>query len=107
MSAASREALWVAKLADKFGIPAKPFRIRADSLGAVQAVTKYTYTKHSKHITIHQDFMRDMYQQGYLSFEHIRGADNPADLFTKALPLKTFIKHRGAIGMRELSQQSR
>jgi hypothetical protein len=107
MSAASREALWVAKLADKFGIPAKPFLIRADSLGAVQAVTKYTYTKHSKHITIHQDFMRDRYQQGCLSFEHIRGADNPADLFTKALPLKTFIKHRGAIGMRELPQQSR
>jgi hypothetical protein len=102
MSSVCREALWVAKLADRLGVPAKPFLVRADSHGAVCAVTKYSYTKHAKHIAIHQDFMRDRYKQGYLDFQHIRGTDNPADLFTKALPGPLFIKHREAIGMAEL-----
>jgi hypothetical protein len=102
MSEASREALWVAKLAKEFGIVYEPFLVRGDSAGALAAVTKYTYTRHAKHIGIHQDFMRDRYQQGQLSFEHIRGVQNPADIFTKALPLPAFRKHRANIGMLEL-----
>jgi hypothetical protein len=107
MSAASREALWVAKLADKFGIPAKPFLVRADSSGAVHAVTKYTYTKHSKHIGIHQDFLRDRYRLGDLDFQHITGDSNPADIFTKALGGTAFQRHRSAIGMMELAAHLR
>jgi hypothetical protein len=102
MSCASREALWIAKLALKFQIPARPFLIRSDSHGAISAVTKYTYTKHSKHIGIHQDFMRDRFKCNDLDFQHIRGVDNPADVFTKALPGPAFEKHRLAIGMIEL-----
>jgi histone deacetylase 1/2 len=102
MSAASREALWIAKLADKFGVPARPFLVRADCHGAVCAATTYSYTKHAKHIAIHQDFMRDRYQQGDLMFQHIKGCDNPADIFTKALPYHPFAKHRLALGMMEL-----
>ena len=107
MSAACREALWVAKLADRFSLAARPFLVRADSHGAICAVTKYTYTKHTKHIGIHQDFMRDRYQLGDLDFQHIRGADNPADIFTKALPQPAFFKHRAAIGMIELPEALR
>jgi hypothetical protein len=102
MSAASREALWVAKLSTLFGEQAKPFLVRADSSGAIAAVTKYTYTKYSKHIGIHQDFMRDRYRLHDLDFQHIRGNVNPADIFTKALPIPAFEKHRLAIGMTEL-----
>jgi hypothetical protein len=103
MSAASREALWVAKLSKIFGEPAKPFLVRADSYGAIAAVTNYTYTKYSKHIGIHQDFMRDRYRDSSLDFQHIRGTDNPADIFTKALPIPAFETHRRAIGMMELA----
>jgi hypothetical protein len=102
MSAACREALWVAKLADKMGIPARPFMVRGDSHGAICAVTKYTYTKHAKHIGIHQDFMRDRYRMGDLVFQHIRGIDNPADIFTKPLPATVFQQHRKELGMTEL-----
>ena len=107
MSAVSREALWIAKLAGIMGIPARPFLIRGDSLGGIQAVTNYSYTKHTKHIAIHQDFMRDRYRLGDLVFEHIRGEDNPADMFTKALPRPAFEKHRAAIGMAELPESLR
>ena len=102
MSCAAREASWVAKLLAKFDVPCRPFLIRGDSLGGIQAVTKYTYTKHAKHIGIHQDFMRDRVQNGEYVFEHVQGVSNPADIFTKPLALPLFQAHRHNIGMMEL-----
>jgi hypothetical protein len=46
----------------------------------------YQYTKHTKHIEIHHDFMRDRYAQGVLDFDYVEGKVNLADIFTKALP---------------------
>jgi hypothetical protein len=76
--------------------------VRGDSAGGIFAIKNHSYTRHTKHIGIHQDFMRDRYQNGDLDYEHIKGMDNPADIFTKALPLPAFSKHRLGIGMVEL-----
>ena len=102
MSCASRESLWVAKLLTKFGLEAKPFLIRGDSASGIAALVNHQYTRHTKHIGIHQDFLKDQYRHGELEFEHIKGTDNPADIFTKALPRPAFEKHRAAIGMMQL-----
>ena len=102
MSAASREALWVAKLNKDFGLNWRPFVVRGDSQGGIAAIKNYAYTKHTKHIGIHQDFMRDRYRTGDLDFEYVPGTDNTADIFTKPLPLPAFAKHRAALGMMEL-----
>jgi len=100
MSATAREALWLAKLLPLFGVPAKPFQIRGDNKGAIQSIMNHTHTKHTKHIEIHHEFMKDRVVQGDLEFEHIPGKKNPADLFTKALPRVQFEEFRLAIGMR-------
>ena len=107
MSVASREALWVAKMQRQFGLNWRPCLIRGDSSGAISAVKNHSYTKHTKHIGIHQDFMRAMYRLGDLDFQHISGADNPADIFTKALPQPAFTRHRQNIGMMELPSHLR
>jgi hypothetical protein len=64
MSTASREALWLNKILDLFGIPRMPFLIRGDNKGAIDSVTNYTYPKHTKHVEIHIDFMKDYFRKG-------------------------------------------
>ena len=32
--------------------------------------------------------------EGHINLKHIAGSDNPADLFTKALPRAAFERHR-------------
>jgi hypothetical protein len=100
MSTASREALWLCKILKLFKVPTIPFTIRGDSRGAIASVTSYSYTKHTKHIEIHCDFMRDYYHKNVLHYEHISGKDNPADVLTKALSRKQFEDFRRRLGMR-------
>ena len=102
MAECSREALWVAKLLDAFDIPCTPFLIRGDSQGALGAIKNYQYTKHTKHIEIVHDFMKDRYQAGQLDFEYVHGNDNPADIFTKCLGGPKFERFRTMLGMAEL-----
>jgi hypothetical protein len=107
LSECAREALWVAKLLDAFDLPCTPFLIRGDSQGALGAIKNYQYTKHTKHIEIVHDFMKDRYQAGHLDFEYINGADNPADIFTKCLGGPKFKKFREMLGMCELPESLR
>jgi transposase InsO family protein len=104
LSEASREALWLAKIIKMFGIQEMPFTIRGDSRGALYAIKNYQYTKHTKHIEIHHDFMRDRYAQGVLDFDYVEGKVNPADVFTKALPRNKFEECRDLLGMREAKE---
>jgi hypothetical protein len=76
--------------------------IQGDNKGAIDAITNYSYTKHTKHIEIHHDFMREQHALGNLSFVHIKGSVNHADIFTKAVKGPEFIKFRSMIGMAEL-----
>jgi hypothetical protein len=99
LSEVSREALWLAKIIKLFNIKARPFLIRGDNMGAIYAITNHCYTKHTKHIEIHHDFMRDRVMAGQLDFEHIKGVDNPADILTKSLDKAKFDKCRSALGM--------
>jgi hypothetical protein len=102
LSECSREALWVAKILEAFDIACTPFLIRGDSQGALGAIKNYQYTKHTKHIEIVHDFMKDRYQNGQLDFEYVRGDANPADIFTKCLGKNKFNELRVKLGMAEL-----
>jgi len=101
MSATAREALWLAKIVPLFGLSARPFQIYGDNKGAIHSIVNATHTKHTKHIEIHHDFMKDRHRKGDLAFEHIAGKTNPADIFTKALDSGSFIPGRFAIGMKQ------
>jgi hypothetical protein len=99
MSDASKEVLWLMKVLGYFDIHPKPFHIFGDSQGAIHALKNYSYTKHTKHIEIHHDFMRERYALSELNFVHIPGANNPADIFTKALGRQKFEQFRVGMGM--------
>ena len=49
------------------------------------AVTCYNATKHSKHIELHVQSIKQRVELGQLEVTHVAGADNPADMLTKPL----------------------
>jgi hypothetical protein len=102
MSETSREALWLAKIIKLFGIQDRPFTIRGDNKSAINSVKHHSYTRHTRHVEIHHDFMKDRYQNGDLDYEHISGKDNPADILTKSLASVKFEQFRFEMGMRKL-----
>ena len=86
MSVASMEALWLRKILPLFDIECKPLEIRGDSQSAIAAVNKDTETPKTRHIDAkHQNFMREARIENELSFVHIPGSENMADVLTKPL----------------------
>ena len=101
LSDVAKEALWLAKLLPHFDLPDFPFLIYGDNQGSLDAVNNYTHTKHTKHIEIHLEFMRERVQLGQLVFGKVDGKVNPADIFTKALARPLFEQHRANLAMCE------
>ena len=99
MATASKDALWLAKMLPLFDVPCKPFLIRGDNQPALAAVQSLAPTRHTKHIEMQLDFMRDRYASGDITFQYVRSEDNCADIFTKALPFPAFAKCRAGLGM--------
>jgi hypothetical protein len=99
LSDTGKEVLWLLKILAQFHMVPKPFTIFGDSQGAIMALKHHSYTKHTKHIELHHDFLRERYQDGVLDFVHIPGTSNPADVLTKALGKQKFEQFRFGLGM--------
>ena len=56
----------------------------------------------TKHISPKFFHTHELQNNGEIDIQQIRSSDNPADLFTKALPAATFKKFLRQIGMRRL-----
>jgi hypothetical protein len=77
----------------------EPQLIHCDSKGAIHLLNNAHLTRSSKHInpTIH--WCREHIANNRLTFEYIRGNQNPADMFTKPLPSPAFRSYRDFIGV--------
>jgi hypothetical protein len=80
-------------------VPTVQFPIRGDNKGAIDATHSEGDTSNTRHLDIHLGAMRDYRVNGQVSYHHIKGADNPADIFTKALPKPAFVLCRDRLGM--------
>ena len=99
MSDCAKEALWLIKILNEFGVPCRPVPIYGDNKGAMDAVRSYTVTKHTKHIELHLDFMKQRHELGELAFTLIPGSINPADVLTKPLARAEFEHFRKQLGV--------
>jgi hypothetical protein len=101
-SEASREAAWLEKLNRDLSDQNKgPPTLRLDNVSAVTLIHDPKFHARAKHIDIRYMFIRnDMVGQDRLKVEHIPGADQPADILTKQLPVEAMQKHIKTLGMR-------
>jgi hypothetical protein len=99
LSDCSKEVLWLRKVLRHFGVVPRPYKVYGDNEGALHAIKHRTLTKHTKHIEIHHEFLKERHRSGDLAFVKVKGIKNKADVFTKALTKEPFERFRHLIGM--------
>ena len=94
----AKEVIWQRLILSELGYPQlAPTPIYTDNDGVVTQSTKAVNHAAAKHYRIAQAFIRQLDHDKIIKAMPIDTSDNGADLFTKALAAKPFIKHRHEI----------
>ena len=72
--------------------------LESDSSSALQLLVGQDIPKRSRHVEIRMAWMKAKISSNELLVEHRAGTDNVADLFTKCLGTKDFLRHRTSLG---------
>ena len=72
--------------------------LESDSSSALQLIQALDLPKRSRHVEIRLLWIRGQVESGQVRIRHRPGLDNVADLFTKCLPSKDFLRHRATLG---------
>lgn len=84
---AIKEGIWLKELTNELMSCENVVEIHCDSQSAVCLSKNQTYHDRTKHIDVRYHFIRDILNDGEFKLIKIGTKDNPADAFTKALPL--------------------
>ena len=77
----------------------KPILLKVDNTAVIDRVKTGRHTSATKFHARDFHKLREAYLDGDVAIEHIPGEYNPADLLTKPLPPKAFLRHRRFLGM--------
>jgi len=100
LSAAAREAIWLRELLKSVGILQDEVTVlKSDSTGAISLAVNPAFHQRSKHIRIHDFYVREQVDRRTIKTEHVPGKENVADIFTKPLPRDKFERYRAELGI--------
>jgi len=99
LSNSVKDVLWIQQILKCFDVVLRPFPMKSDNMGAINATKNHTTTQHTKHIELHVHFLRERVQRSEVDITHIPGTDNPADLLTKPLPRSKLEEFRQRMGV--------
>jgi hypothetical protein len=85
------------KIISKTSKPMIHCKLFEDNKGAIEMANVPKMRPRTKHLNIKYHFFRQYVQKGILQVVHIAEADQAADIFTKALDLVSFQRHRKKI----------
>ena len=100
----ARDLVWERRAFEALGIAGvmeHPTAIHIDNRASVDLAKKRTSHDSTKHIHARYLWIRKLIGEKVVSVHHIAGTDNPADIFTKALPRDAMQKHLKALRIRE------
>ena len=72
--------------------------LESDSMSAIQLLHGLDVPRRSRHVEIRILWLKSKIDEGTLKLSHRYGEGNCADLFTKCLSTKDFLKHRAVLG---------
>ena len=100
---AAKEAVWLKKFLSNLGvvrIEQVLITLFCDNSGVIAQSKDPRNHQKGKHIERKNHIIRDIIARGDVVVAKIESANNLADLFTKALPQKTFESHLEGMGVR-------
>lgn len=100
---ALKEAMWMRNFLSELPFPVSlfdPTNLLSDNQGAIALAKDNKYHSRTKHIDICFHFIRNALKDKLINLDYVPTENNISDIFTKALPLKTFLKFRNALGLR-------
>jgi hypothetical protein len=101
----AKESIWLKSLLLEIGFDVGRVSIRCDSKCAL-ALINGEESKTAKYIDVRYFFTREQQELGNILVTHIRGKEQPADIFTKPLPQTTFENYREQIGVRHITEDN-
>ena len=96
------QLLWLQYQLLDYGIKKINTPLLMGSNAAISIIKNHVHHSKTKHIDIRHHFIRDAYEKGLISLEHVPSEDQLADVFTKALDQKTFYSLISRLGMLNL-----
>jgi hypothetical protein len=72
----------------------QPVKLFVDNQSAIQMCTTLKQSQNCKHINMRINFLRELVEAGIIEIYFVGTDDNVADMLTKALGEKVFIRHR-------------
>ena len=65
-----------------------------DNSAAISLACKPTHSSITRHIELRWRYVRNQIKAGHIMVNKVAGTDNPADMFTKALPKRSMSKYQ-------------
>jgi hypothetical protein len=98
---AAKEALWLRTFwAEMQNAEPTTMKLNCDNQGAIALSKDNKFHARTKHIDIRYHFIREAVEDSKLAVAYIPTEDNPADIFTKALPKAKFKQFVELLGLR-------
>ena len=94
------QAAWLRSFSREIGFPIEgPIPLCVDNQAVIFLMVNPAVEHQTKHIDIQHHYIWEQYQNQVIEPLHITGVDNPADLFTKSLPVVKVKQFRYKIGL--------
>ena len=93
------QILWLQNQLLDYGIKSMNTPLILDSTAAISIIKNPVQHTKTKHIDIRYHFIRDCYEKGMITLQHVPTEDQLADVFTKARDFKTFQSLIARLGM--------
>ena len=90
LTEAVKEAVWMKGLLKEFGYEQKSVEIFCDSQSAIALSKNNVHHERTKHIDVRYQYIRDIIANGDGDVVKIDTEKNPADIFTKIVPVNKF-----------------
>ena len=101
----AKQAIWLQELLEEVTeIGSKPVELRLDNKSAIALTKNPVFHGRSKHIHKRYHFIRECVENNQVDVQHVPGAEQKADVLTKALGRIKFKEMRDLVGIQDVKE---